>query len=116
MQKLITKEIDRQLLANGARSARGEDTSDVKPPLKLFNPCGAATWLISERDPGDPDILFGLCDLGFGTPELGSLSLSELAAIRLPFGLKIERDIHFEPSMTLAEYADEARKLQRIAA
>lgn len=114
--KLITKEIDRQLRANGLRAANGQDTSDVKPPLKLFNPCGAATWLISERDPDDEDILFGLCDLGFGTPELGSVRQSELESVRLRFGLKIERDLHFEPTMSLAEYAEKARQESRIAA
>lgn len=114
--KLITKEIDRQLRANGIRAASGQDTSDIKPPLKLFNPCGAATWLISERDPNDEDILFGLCDLSFGTPELGSVRQSELESTRLRFGLRIERDLHFVPTMTLAEYAAKAGQDARIAA
>lgn len=109
--KIITSEINRQLLANGAR--RG---SDAAPVLKLFNPCGAATWLISERDPADPDILFGLCDLGFGCPELGSVSLSEIESVRLPYGLKIERDKSFKADKPLAAYADEAREAGRIAA
>jgi hypothetical protein len=114
---LITKDIDRQLLANGEAQKRGEDTSSTKPVLKLFNPSGAATWLISERDPDDPDILFGLCDLGFGCPELGSVSLSEIAAVRCPpFGLPIERDLHFRAEKTLEEYADEAREKGRISA
>lgn len=119
MQKLITKEIDRKLRANGESHARGEDTSTVKPVLKLFNPCGAATWLITERDPEDDDILFGLCDLGFGCPELGSVRLSELESVRVgfePLGIKIERDAWFEPEKTLAEYAAEARANGRIAA
>lgn len=58
--KLITKEIERQLLKNGATP--GED---YKPVLKIFCPWGAATWLITEMDPEDPDILFGLCDRWF---------------------------------------------------
>lgn len=112
MQKLITAEIDRQLRANALR----RDSDANRPVLKLFNPCGAATWLISERDLEEPDILFGLCDLGFGTPELGNVSLSELAAIRLPYGLRIERDIHFKADKSLSEYAEEARRSGRIAA
>lgn len=64
---------------------------DPVPLLKLFNPCGAATWLASELDE-DGDTLFGLADLGFGCPELGYFSLREIAAVRLPFGLRIERD------------------------
>jgi hypothetical protein len=114
--KIITAAIARQLAANGKLAAQGRDTSDLRPVMKLFTPWGAATWLITESDPDDPDILFGLCDLGFGTPELGSVYLPELLAVRGPFGLKVERDLHFEAGKTLAEYADEARRLQRIAA
>ena len=33
---------------------------DPVPLLKLFNPCGAATWLASELSQ-DGDTLFGLC-------------------------------------------------------
>jgi hypothetical protein len=116
MQKLITKEIDAQLRANGQLALDGKDTSNTKPVLKLFNPCGAATWLISERDPEEPDLLFGLCDLGFGCPEIGRVSLAEIEALRLPFGLRIERDIHFKATKTLIEYADEARAKGSIAA
>lgn len=116
MQQLITKVIDAQLLANGQRALEGLNTDKARPVLKLFNPCGAATWLISERDPEDPDSLFGLCDMGFGTPEIGRVSLAEVEAVRLPFGLRIERDIHFRADKTLLEYADEARANGRIAA
>lgn len=114
--KLITKEIRRQLLKNGADAAEGIDTSNRKPPLKLFCPWGAATWLILEMDPEDPDILFGLCDLGQGFPEMGSVSLVELENLRGPAGLKIERDMFFTPNKTLVEYAAEARAAQRIVA
>src|SRR3546814_1805581 len=53
-------------------------------------PVGSATWLATEMD--EDGILFGLADLGFGCPELGSFALAELEAVRLPFGLGIERD------------------------
>ena len=69
---------------------------------------GAATWLFSELDE-DGDILFGLCDLGFGCPEMGSVSLAEIAAVTLPFGLTIERDLCFESRFPLTIYADAAR-------
>jgi len=42
-----------------------------------------------------PGNLFGLADLGFCCPELGSFSLREVASVRLPFGLFIERDLDF---------------------
>ena len=96
------------LLANGARAAAGEDI-DPLPVLKLFTPDGSATWLLTELDPDDPDIAFGLCDLGMGYPELGSVSLSEIAAVRGRKGLPIERDLHFTADRPLSAYADDAR-------
>jgi len=78
-----------------AAAARGMVEPDPVPVLKLFNPLGAATWLATELDE-DGDVLFGLADLGFGCPELGSFSLSEIASVRLPFGLSIERDEGFD--------------------
>ena len=87
--KLLTKALREKLLANATRRP-----PDPKPVLKLFNPTGAATWLFTELDE-DGDTLFGLGDLGFGTPKLGYSSLAEIAAIRVRFGLGIERDLHF---------------------
>ncbi len=109
--KLLTKEIEKQLRAN---SAKRPNASEVKPVLKLFNPCGAATWLFTEMD--QDGILYGLCDLGMGFPELGYASLEEIESVRLPFGLKIERDMHFTANKSLKEYADEANELGRIKA
>ena len=105
---LMTPEQRTLMLANGARTAAGEDI-DPFPVLKLFTPDGAATWLLTELDPNDPDIAFGLCDLGMGYPELGSMSLSEITAVRGKLGLPIERDLYFEADKPLSAYADEAR-------
>ena len=91
------------------RAERGQGF-DPMPVLKLFNPLGAATWIATELDEDD-DSLFGLADLGFGCPELGSFSLREIAAIRLPFGLGIERDLGFAPLQPLSVWAETARRL-----
>jgi hypothetical protein len=100
---LIPEELRPQLLANG------HDTeNDHVPVVKLFDPCGAATWLISAIEPDDPDILFGLCDLGLGFPELGSVRLSELESVRGRLGLGIERDLYFEGRYPLLVYAEAA--------
>ena len=88
---------------------------DPVPVVKLFNPCGAATWLATELD-RDWDTLFGLADLGFGTPELGSFSLAEIMSLRLPFGLRIERDWTFATRHRLSEWAEVARRTGSIAA
>jgi hypothetical protein len=98
-----------ELLINGLNSG-----VDHKPVVKIFTPDAAATWLFTESDPDDPDRLFALCDLGVGMPELGYASLKEIAALRGPLGLPVERDMHFIAQKTLSAYADEARVKGRI--
>ncbi|MCA9831540.1 MAG: DUF2958 domain-containing protein [Dehalococcoidia bacterium] len=90
--KLLTAADRRALPALYAQESRGYDAVAY---VKFFDPCGAATWYITEFD-GD-DILFGLCDLGFGEPELGYVNLSELQAVRGPLGLGVERDLYWTP-------------------
>ena len=84
--------------------------------MKLFNPCGAGTWLLTEIEPDAPDIAWGLCDLGMGFPEFGTVSLAELAAYRGPLRLGIERDLRFKADKPISAYIDEAGKLRRINA
>lgn len=119
--KLITKEQKLKMVANWAEARRdtedGEvDGSHIKPVVKLFNPCGAGTWLLTEIDPHNERLAFGLADLGLGTPELGYVDLAELASVRTRFGLGIERDLRFEADKTIAEYAEDARRLGYISA
>jgi hypothetical protein len=61
-------------------------------------------------------ICFGLCDLGMGCPELGTVSIHELKDVSVGFGLRIERDIHWEANKTLMEYSNEAIENQYIKA
>jgi len=108
MKALITNVQRAQLLANGRAHAEGRDI-DPRPVVKLFTPDARATWLLTELDPEDGDTAFGLCDLGLGMPELGSVRLSELASVRGPLGLPLERDLYFVAQRALSEYAQLAR-------
>ena len=106
---LIPDKLRPQLLADGR-----DPEHDHFPVVKLFDPCGATSWLISAIEPDDTDILFGLCDLGMGFPELGSVRLSELESVRGRLGLGIERDLYFEakyPHLVYAEAASEAEMI-----
>jgi hypothetical protein len=114
--KLLTDDLKRRLLKQGQIRAEGKDTKDVMPLVKLFCAWSAARWLLSELDPDDPDIAFGLCDLGLGFPELGSVSVAELEAIQGPMGLRVERALGWRPQKTLIAYAEEADREQRIIA
>jgi len=61
---------------------------------KLFTPWSNWTWYIIEFD--GTDQCFGYVK-GLDS-EFGYFSLSELASIEGPFGLRVERDRHFEPT------------------
>lgn len=115
--KLLSAELHDALRANDeARRAAvmaGGVEPDFVPVAKLFSPVGAATWLATELGE-DGDTLFGLADLGFGCPELGSFSLSELASVRLPFGLGIERDLGFTSEVALSGWTAAARRAGSI--
>jgi hypothetical protein len=114
---LLTPELRAALRANDeARRAAvmaGLDEPDLMPIAKFFNPVGAATWLATELGE-DGDTLFGLADLGFGCPELGSFSLSELGAVRLLFGLGIERDLGFTTQLPISTWAAWSRRAGSI--
>jgi hypothetical protein len=117
--ELFTAEIEALLLENGRRQepVRGtSDEIDFEPVMKLFTPDAGCTWLLTEIDPEDPDIAFGLCDLGMGFPELGAVSIAELRALRGKLGLPVERDLYFKADKTLSAYANEASRLGHINA
>ena len=90
--KLITAAIQKKLEKNNQKTIETGETGDVV--LKLFG--GASTWLITEIEE-DGDTLWGLCDLGMGCCEFGTVGLSELQSMKLPpFGLGVERDMYFD--------------------
>lgn len=118
---LLTDTDRARLTANGQRrhdAQRQNPDADIDfhPVVKLFTPDAACTWLLTEIDPLDPDLAFGLCDLGMGCPELGYVSLAELASVRGRLGLSIERDLHFVARQSLSAYASDARRCGGISA
>lgn len=93
--KLMTKEIEKKLNRYPlySQDGKGEEAEVV---VKYFNPIGVGTWLITEGqqlDNGDWE-LFGYCNLFEW--EWGTILLSELENLNLPYGMKIERDLHCE--------------------
>ena len=92
---LITKEIQNILPKLYEQDSKGLNAIAY---VKFFTPDSNWTWYATEFD--GKDTFFGLVD-GF-VKELGYFSLSELKSVRGPLGLKIERDLYFEP-ITLEE-------------
>jgi Protein of unknown function (DUF2958) len=71
-----------------------EESPDALAYAKFFLPSSNWTWYATEFD--GEDIFFGLVQ-GF-EEELGYFSLSELAQTPGPLGLRVERDLHFQPT------------------
>lgn len=92
--KLLTKAIEAKLEKTPLYSRENLDFSPVL--VKFFNPTGAGTWYVLEAEKQEDGdwLFFGLVDLH--EKELGYFVLSELASVRLRFGLGIERDMHFD--------------------
>jgi hypothetical protein len=74
--------------------------------VRFFNPTGNQSWEIFEGDETEDGDwrFFGNCDLGFGSPELGYVMLSELESVNVGFGLGIERDICVGPQKLHPEW------------
>jgi hypothetical protein len=118
IRTLFTKSQSEQLKANCHEQIINNDAGhsdiDFKPVVKLFTPDAQCTWLLTEL--GNDDIVYGLCDLGLASPEIGYVCMSEIRELRGPLGLPVERDRHFDADKTLSAYADEARAHGRIVA
>ena len=90
---MLTKENEKNLPALYAEE--DTPTNDKMVWVKYFQPWGKSwTWYATEWSPTER-VFFGYVDGDF--PEWGYFSLDELESIRGPFGLKIERDMHFKP-------------------
>jgi len=86
---LLTKQLRQQLPPLYSQ----ENVADPLVIGKFFTPDAQWTWYAIEFD--GKDLFFGYV-VGL-VPELGYFSLKELAAIRGPLGLPIERDRFFRP-------------------
>ena len=109
MNRLITEDERRQLLAHGQSWAAGQ-AIDPLPVVRLFTPDAHATWLLAALDPADGDTAHGLIDLGISMPELGTVKLSDLAAIVGPRQQPVMRDRYFQAVRPLSEYLRLAQK------
>ena len=108
--KIITKAIEKAFIKQGDTSQK--EMKDINVIMKLFNPCGGQTWYLYERLSED----IYMCFANLGDPvmaEIGTVSLSELMELRLPFGLKIERDLHFS-TMSLQDIYDKVKSGKHV--
>ena len=95
--KLMTAELEKKFPL--LYSTENKPQNEVYVIARFFDPCGSWTWFATEYDPIDK-MFFGL--VHGHEAEMGYFSLEQLEAYEGPFGLGIERDLHFGKH-TLAE-------------
>jgi len=110
---LLPEHID-ELKRNGFWCSVVADEFDPWPVVKLFTPDAGCTWLITAIDTDDEDILWGLCDLGLGFAEYGTVRLSEITGLRGKLGLPVERDLHFKATAPISAYIEASYPAGRI--
>ena len=102
--KLLTKEIESMFKKVGYQ----DGVEDPVVVAKFFTPWTNWTWFATEYDP-ESKLFFGM--VHGHEKELGYFSLDELASVKGPFGLGIERDTSFDPNRS-----NELAKLSEVAA
>jgi hypothetical protein len=101
--KLLTKELEKKLVRQAEKNEFISDPSEDFAHVKFFDPTGSWTWFASEYNP-DTKTFYGLV-IGH-EKELGYFSLTELEELKLPMGLKIERDLYFESTLMSKLYRE----------
>jgi len=110
--KLITKAIEAAAPAIGTTS--NTPPADVPIVAKFFTPWSNWTWYMTEYNPENRGA-FGFVSGLEG--ELGYFSIDELEEIVGPFGLTIERDLHFTGTLdSVLRYHDKASLADDLAA
>lgn len=100
--KIFNKTVSKAFEKQGYTGEK--NTEEIYVIAKLFNPVGGQTWYLYERE--SEDIFWAFVNLGNKDfAELGTVSMTELLSLKLPFGLKIERDLHFK-KMKLKDVMD----------
>jgi hypothetical protein len=100
--KLLTKELRSKLPPLGSTDGEGMDAVAV---VKFFG-SGRWTWYATEFDGEDTFFGYVVSGLGPDFDELGYFSLAELSSVKFPpFGLPLERDLHFTPKPLREELA-----------
>jgi|TARA_R100001530_G_scaffold26363_5_gene21210 hypothetical protein len=96
--KLLTKEIKTKAKKQYNKSS---DLESQKVVAKFFDPMGSWTWYLMNLG-DDEDYAWGI--VKGHEVEMGSFLISELESIRLPLGMRIERDKFWSPLVAKEVY------------
>jgi hypothetical protein len=89
--RLMTNELEKRFAQVGSQ----ENVKDPVIVTKFFNPQGSGTWYATEYDPKTQTFFGYVSIFGDWNDEWGYFSLKELESYKGPWGLGIERDLHW---------------------
>lgn len=94
--KIMTKEVEKKLMKHPLGSM-AENEMEAEVILKVFNPYGKGTWLITEasKEENGKWLAFGVVNLVGDYWEWGYIDLDELATAKINFfghKMDLERD------------------------
>ena len=104
--KLLTKKIKEQA---EKQYKQGSDMEQMVV-AKFFDAMGSWKWFLMNKDKDD-DYCWGI--VKGHEIEMGSFSIKELEEQKLPLGMKIERDLSFEP-MKASEVWEQLNKGEHV--
>jgi hypothetical protein len=118
--RLLSPEVTERLIANGRQQAeamaRTGDEIDFCPVVKLITPDAEGVWLLTEIDPADHDLAFGICDLGIGEPRPDHVRVCDLEFFFGPDNWPVVADTAFVADRPISAYLNDARRRGRIVA
>ena len=109
LMALLPEDLRAKLEENGRRqlAVKGtENKIDFAPVAKLYTPLADTIWLLTEIDPNDADLAFGLHDPGNGDAELCYVSLIELERRFAQQSVRLDKA--FQADELLSGYARKA--------
>jgi hypothetical protein len=89
--RLMTGELEKRFAEIGSQ----ENSKNPIVVAKFFNPAGAGTWYATEYDPKTKTFFGYVSIFGDWNDEWGYFSLDELESFEGPFGIGLERDLHW---------------------
>ncbi len=111
--RLLSRNQRRRMSANGALATQcaqeGKPRPDFEPVVMLNDVATNGVWLLTELDPNNSDIAYGLCDEADGHPILDHVQISALQNRRLNWiNRRVTCNKSFKADKPLSAYALEA--------
>lgn len=118
MKTLFSKDQRRRLVANGKAQMKAVENNgwiDQDPIVELSIKRAGVRCLLTHVRPDDPDMAYGLVDLGSGQPTLTEVSLGWLTEFAGLLGLQVYNNPNFRVIGSLSLYYVWAKRAGRIA-